>query len=146
MVDDTSDAATRLVSGTLTSTAEVDEIGDAGAFIASFVGADVVVNPVTDSETQCGDRLVTNEPAQFSEPHTRVILDVCVETGGPTGTTISGLTSEGSRFEILQAGGELAEIVFERGTDDLLRTSAPADHLAHRRPAVGVRCDQQRHR
>ena len=110
----------------MTSTAEVAEIADAGAFIASFVGADVVVNPVTDTETQCGDRLVTNEPAQFAEPHTRIILDVCVDAGGPTGTTISGLTSEGNRFEILQAGGELAEIVFERGPDDILRTSAPA--------------------
>jgi hypothetical protein len=128
-VDGSGDAATRLVSGTLASTAEVAEIGDAGAFIASFVGADVVVNPVTDADTQCGDRLVTNEPAQFAEPHTRIILDVCVESGGPTGTTISGLTSEGSRFEILQAGGELAEIVFERGRDDILRTSAPATIL-----------------
>jgi len=128
-VDGSGDAATRLVSGTLTSTTEVAEIGDAGAFIASFVGADVVVNPVTDTDTQCGDRLVTNEPGQFAEPHTRIILDVCVETGGPTGTTISGLTSQGSRFEILQAGGELAEIVFERGPDDILRTSAPATIL-----------------
>ncbi len=32
----------------------------------------------------------------------------------------------GNRFEILQAGGELAEIVFEREPDDILRTSAPA--------------------
>ncbi len=128
-VDASGDAATRLVSGTLTSTSEVAEIGDAGAFVASFVGADVVVNPVTDADTQCDDRLVTNEPGQFAEPHTRIILDVCVETGGPQGATISGLTSEGSRFEILQAGGELAEIVFERGPDDILRTSAPATIL-----------------
>jgi len=129
VVGGSGDSATRLVSGTLTSTAAVAEIGDAGAFIASFVGADVVVNPVTDADTQCGDRLVTNEPGQFSEPHTRIILDICVESGGPTGTTISGLTSEGNRFEILQAGGELAEIVFERGRDDILRTSAPATIL-----------------
>ncbi len=129
VLDGSSDAASRLVSGTFTSTAEVSEIGDAGAFVAAFVGGDVVVNPVTATDTQCGDRVVTNEPGRFAEPHTRIILDVCVETGGPTGTTISGLTSEGSRFEILQAGGELAEIVFERGPDDLLRTSAPATIL-----------------
>jgi hypothetical protein len=124
-----SDSATRLVSGTLTSSVEVSEIGDAGAFVGSFVGGEVVVNPLTSAESQCGDRVVTTEPGQFSEPHTRVILDICVETGGPTGTTISGLTSEGSRFEILQAGGELAEIVFEREPDDRLQTSAPATIL-----------------
>ena len=129
VVDPSGDAATRLVSGTLTSTVEVAEVGDAGAFIASFVGADVVVNPVTDDDTQCGDRVVTNEPAQFAEPHTRIVLDVCVTTDGAAGTTISGLTSEGSRFEILQAGGELAEIVFERAAGDVLRTSAPATIL-----------------
>ena len=129
VIDGSGDSATRLVSGTLTSTAEVAEIGDAGAFVASFVGADVVVNPVTDVDTQCGDRLVTNEPGKFAEPHTRIVLDVCVESGGPAGTTISGLTSEGNRFEILQAGGELAEIVFERGSDDIMRTSAPATIL-----------------
>ncbi len=129
VVDASGDAATRLVSGTLTSTSEVTEIGDAGAFIASFVGADVVVNPVTDTETQCDDRVVTNEPGQFAVPHTRIVLDVCVVDDGSSGTTISGLTSEGSRFEILQAGGELAEIVFERGPEDVLRTSAPATIL-----------------
>jgi hypothetical protein len=129
VIDPSGDAATRLVSGTLTSTVEVAEVGDAGAFIASFVGVDVVVNPVTDDETQCGDRVVTNEPARFAEPHTRIILDVCVTTDGAAGTTISGLTSEGSRFEILQAGGELAEIVFERAPGDVLRTSAPATIL-----------------
>ncbi|MDG1267533.1 MAG: hypothetical protein P8O03_14550 [Ilumatobacter sp.] len=126
VVDEAGDSATRLVSGASTSTTEVTEVGSAGAFIASFVGADVVVNPMTDTDTQCGDRLVTNKPGQFSEPHTRIILDICVEFGYPAGTTISGLTSEGNRFEILQAGGELAEIVFEREPDDILRTSAPA--------------------
>jgi hypothetical protein len=129
VIDGSGDAATRLVSGTLTSTSEVVEIGDAGAFVAAFVGAEVVVNPVTDIDTQCGDRVVTNEPGQFSEPHTRIILDICVETEGAAGTSISGLTSEGSRFEILQAGGQLAEIVFERSPDDVLRTSAPATIL-----------------
>jgi hypothetical protein len=127
--DGETDTATRLIAGTFTSSSQVNEIGDSGAFIASFVGAEVLVNPAMSGEPECGDRVVTNEPARFAEPHTYVILDVCVEEGGPTGTTISGLTSEGSRFEILQAGGELAEIVFERGPDDQLRTSAPATIL-----------------
>jgi len=128
-VDATSDSARRLVSGIFTSSADVSEIGDAGAFAANFVGAEVVVNPATTSEEQCGDRLVTNEPGQFAEPHIRIVLDICLADEGAAGTTISGLTSEGGRFEILQAGGELAEIVFERSPDDVLRTSAPATIL-----------------
>lgn len=128
-VDVTSDSARRLVSGIFTSSVDVTEIGDAGAFSANFVGGEVVVNPATSGDEQCGDRVVTNAPGQFAEPHTRIVLDVCLADDGPAGTTISGLTSEGSRFEILQAGGELAEIIFERAPDDLLRTSAPATIL-----------------
>ena len=116
-------------TGIFTSSADVTEIGDAGAFTASFVGGEVVVNPAATGEERCGDRVVTNAPGQFAEPHTRIVLDLCLADDGPAGTTISGLTSEGSRFEILQAGGELAEIVFERRPDDVLRTSAPATIL-----------------
>ncbi len=110
---------------------ELDEIGDAGAFVATFDGLeanrfDVVVNPGTDNDARCGDRVVTYEPGQFSEPHTRAILDVCIDRTTDAFTTIVGLTSEGARFEILQAGGELGEIVFvERGAP-AMRTAAPA--------------------
>ena len=109
----------------------LDEIGDAGAFVATFASPDgaeveVVVNPGTDSEPHCGDRVVTNEPGQFAEPHTRIILDVCVDRTTDAFATVVGLTSEGARFEILQAGGELGEIVFvERGAE-AMRTTAPA--------------------
>ncbi len=109
----------------------LDEIGDAGAFSASFVAADggqfdVTLNPAVDIEPQCGDRVVTNEPGQFTEPHTRIILDVCVDRTTDAFATVVGLTSEGGRFEILQAGGELGEIVFvERGAP-AMRTTAPA--------------------
>ena len=128
VVNGESDTTRRLLNGVSTVSSDVTEVADAGAFTAAFVGGSVVVNP-DDGESQCADRLVTNAPGELAEPHTRIVLDVCVEVGGPTGTTIAGLTSEGSRFEILQAGGELAEIVFERGPDDLLRTSAPATIL-----------------
>lgn len=107
----------------------IDDIGDDGAFVASFVGDteyEVVVNPGSDAEQDCGDRLVTNAPGQFSEPHTRILLDVCVDDVNDVGTTIAGATSQRSRFEILQAGGELAEIVFDPGTGPLMRTDAPA--------------------
>ena len=109
----------------------LDDIGDAGAFAATFAGADgnmfdVIVNPGTDADPQCGDRVVTNEPGQFAEPHTRIILDVCIDRTTDAFATIVGLTSEGGRFEILQAGGELGEIVFvERGAP-AMRTTAPA--------------------
>jgi hypothetical protein len=108
---------------------DVDVIGDNGAFAAFFDGSrrfEVVVNPAADAEQNCGDRLVTNAPGQFSEPHTRIILDVCVDNLNDIGTTIAGVTSQGARFEILQAGGELAEIVFDPGDGDLMRTTAPA--------------------
>lgn len=110
---------------------ELDEIGDAGAFIATFtspegVEFDVIVNPGTVTEPRCGDRVVTNEPGQFAEPHTRIILDVCIDRTTDAFATVVGLTSEGARFEILQAGGELGEIVFiERGAEEM-RTTAPA--------------------
>ena len=109
----------------------LDEIGDAGAFAATFTGSDgvdfeVVVNPGVEPEQQCADRLVTNEPGQFSEPHTRIILDVCIDRTTDSFATVVGLASEGTRFEILQAGGELGEIVFvERGIAPK-RTTAPA--------------------
>lgn len=122
---DEADTTTRLLSGVSTMSSDVTDVGDAGAFASVFVGGSVVVNP-TDGGSQCADRMVTTPPGQLADPHTRIVLDVCVNVGGPTGTTIAGFTSEGSRFEILQAGGELAEIVFERGPDDRLRTSAPA--------------------
>lgn len=110
---------------------ELEEIGDAGAFVATFRDADradfeVVVNPGADAEPQCGDRVVTNEPGQFAEPHTRIVLDVCVDRTNSSSATISGLTTEGARFEILQPGGQLGEIVFvERGREPM-RTAAPA--------------------
>ena len=126
--DGSSDSAMRLLAGTSTSTTEVSAIGDAGAFAATFVAGDVIVNPSADVAQQCDDRLVTNEPGQFSEPHTRIVLDVCV-ADDRSGMTIAGLTSEGARFEIQQAGGELAEIVFVDGSGELLRTSAPATIL-----------------
>ncbi|WP_040494829.1 hypothetical protein [Ilumatobacter nonamiensis] len=125
-----SDTATRALEGTLTSSPDVVAIGDAGAFSAAFVGGEVVVNPPVRAGDGCADRVVTNAPGQFAEPHIQIILDVCIdERGLPQGTTISGFTSEGSGFEIQQAGGELAEIVFERGPDDRLRTTAPATIL-----------------
>lgn len=128
--DGDSETATRAIEGTLTSTPDVGAIGDAGAFSAAFVGGDVVVNPPVRAADGCVDRVVTNAPGQLAEPHIRIVLDVCVEERGlPQGTTIGGFTSQGSRFEIQQAGGELAEIVFERGPDDRLRTSAPATIL-----------------
>lgn len=110
---------------------ELDEIGDAGAFVATFDGPDakrfdVVVNPATDTVPHCGDRVVTNEPGQFSEPHTRIILDVCIDRTTDSFATIVGLTSEGARFEILQAGGELGEIVFVERGRAAMRTAAPA--------------------
>ncbi len=110
---------------------ELDDVGDDGAFAATFARPDgeqfdVVVNPATDAREQCGDRLVTNEPGQFTETHTRIVLDVCVDrTSGTTGPIV-GLASEGTRFEILQPGGELGEIVFvDRGGPEM-RTEAPA--------------------
>ena len=109
---------------------ELDEIGDAGAFVATFTGPDgefeAVVNPASDAESQCGDRVVTNEPGQFAEPHTRIILDVCIDRTTDAFATIVGLTSEGARFEILQAGGELGEIVFVERDAAAMRTTAPA--------------------
>lgn len=109
----------------------LDDIGDAGAFVATFDGVDnarfdVVVNPGTETEPQCGDRVVTNEPGQFAEPHTRIILDVCIDRTTDSFATVVGLTSEGARFEILQAGGELGEIVFVEPDGDAMRTTAPA--------------------
>lgn len=107
----------------------VDDIGDGGAFVAAFAGEsefEVVVNPGVEAEQDCGDRLVTNAPGQFTEPHTRIILDVCVDNLNDVGTTIAGATSQGARFEILQAGGELAEIVLDQGDGSLMRTTAPA--------------------
>jgi len=110
---------------------ELDEIGDAGAFAATFTSPegddlDVVGSPGTATETQCGARVVTNVPGQFAEPHTRIILDVCIDRTTDAFATVVGLTSEGARFEILQAGGELGEIVFvERGAV-AMRTTAPA--------------------
>lgn len=130
IVEGGDDTVIRSLDGIVTSSSDVSPIGDAGAFSATFVGGEVVVNPAEGGDDACSDRVVTNAPGQFAEPHNQVILDVCVdERGLPQGTTISGLTSEGSRFEIQQAGGELAEIVFERGPDDRLRTSAPATIL-----------------
>ena len=110
---------------------ELDDIGDAGAFVASFSDADgqsfeVVVNPAADAVSQCGDRVVTNAPGQFATPHTRVILDLCVDRTTDSFATIVGLTSEGARFEILQAGGELGEIVFVERDAEPMRTAAPA--------------------
>lgn len=109
---------------------ELTGIGDTGAFTSTFSGPDgefdVVVNPASTTEPACGDRLVTNEPAQFTEPHTRIILDVCVDRTTDAFATIVGLTSQGARFEILQAGGELAEIVFVTESGAVLRTTAPA--------------------
>ncbi|MEP1125553.1 MAG: hypothetical protein ABJH68_16850 [Ilumatobacter sp.] len=110
---------------------ELDDIGDAGAFAATFDDVDgnrfeVVVNPATDSAEQCGDRLVTNEPGQFTETHTRIILDVCIDRTSGTSTPIVGLTSEGARFEILQPGGELGEIVFVDRDESTMRSAAPA--------------------
>lgn len=110
---------------------DLDEIGDSGAFVATFDGPDasrfdVVVNPGTDSDPHCLDRVVTNEPGQFSEPHTRIILDVCIDRTTDASATIVGLTSEGARFEILQAGGELGEIVFVERDAAAMRTAAPA--------------------
>jgi hypothetical protein len=105
-------------------------IGDTGAFTSTFDGPDgefdVVVNPAGNSEPSCGDRLVTNEPGQFAEPHTRIILDVCVDRTTDAFATIVGLTSQGARFEVLQAGGELAEIVFVDRDGAEFRTTAPA--------------------
>ncbi len=109
----------------------LQDIGDTGAFSATFAGPDgaefdVVVNPASDGQEQCGDRLVTNAPGQFSEPHTRIIMDVCIDRTTDSFASIVGLTSEGGHFEILQAGGELGEIVFaERGVE-IKRTTAPA--------------------
>lgn len=109
---------------------ELDEIGDAGAFAATFQGDggefEVIVNPGTESEPRCGDRVVTNEPGQFAEPHTRIILDVCVDRTTDAFASIVGLTSQGARFEILQAGGELGEIVFVEPGRAPMRTTAPA--------------------
>lgn len=127
--DDEGDRALLLDGST---SLELDEIGDAGGFEASFEAEeggefDVVVNPVT--ETTCGDRLVTNEPGQFAEPHTRIILDVCIDRTTDSFSSIVGLTSEGARFEILQAGGELAEIVFLERGGEVMRTTAPATIL-----------------
>ncbi|MGA9279251.1 hypothetical protein [Ilumatobacter sp.] len=129
VVNEDGDRAIRRVGEIVTSSPDVTVIGDAGAFSAAFVGGDVVVNPTESSESGCADRVVTNAPGQLAEPHIQIVLDVCVADDGPAGTTIAGLISEGGRFEIPQAGGELAEIVFERGPDDLLRTSAPATIL-----------------
>jgi hypothetical protein len=110
---------------------ELDEIGDAGAFAARFTAPEgeefeVVVNPATETEPHCGDRVVTNEPGQFAEPHTRIILDVCVDRTTDVFATLVGLTSEGARFEVLQAGGELGEIVFVERDAAPMRTTAPA--------------------
>jgi hypothetical protein len=109
---------------------ELTGIGDTGAFTSTFTGPDgefdVIVNPAGNTEPSCGDRLVTNEPAQFTEPHTRIILDVCVDRTTDAFATIVGLTSQGARFEILQAGGELGEIVFVDQSGTELRTTAPA--------------------
>ncbi|MFT6290832.1 MAG: hypothetical protein ACJAR2_001423 [Ilumatobacter sp.] len=109
---------------------ELIGIGDTGAFTATFNGPggefDVVVNAAGNTEPACGDQVVTNEPGQFTEPHTRIVLDVCVDRTTDAFATIVGLTSHGARFEILQAGGELAEIVFVERDGTELRTTAPA--------------------
>ncbi|MFK8022898.1 MAG: hypothetical protein AB8G26_02945 [Ilumatobacter sp.] len=108
---------------------DLEPIGDEGAFAARFDSnrrIEVIVHPPNDEEDDCGDRVVTNSPGQFAEPHTRIVLDVCTDLVNDTGTTISGLTSQGARFEILQAGGELAEIVFDPGDGREFRTAAPA--------------------
>jgi hypothetical protein len=109
----------------------VEPIGEAGAFsavfsdLATFAETAVVVTPAANA-SDCSDRLVTNEPGQFSEPHTRIVLDVCVDRTS-TGVVIAGLTSQGARFAASQTSAESVDIAFRSGAvgATALRTASP---------------------
>ncbi len=107
---------------------ELVDIGDQGAFAATFDRdrrIEVIVNPGDVTEQNCGDRVVTNAPGQFAEPHAQIVLDVCLAQDR-AGRTVVGTITQGGRFEILQAGGELAEVVYDRGDGQVFRSAAPA--------------------
>lgn len=99
----------------------IDEIGDSGAFAARFTSVDsardfdVVVNPLPDASSRCGDRVVTNEPGQFSEPTTLIVMDVCIDQT-ESGVFVAGLTSQGSRFAVSQTAADQADIAYRAGT------------------------------
>jgi hypothetical protein len=110
----------------------ISTIGDTGGFAATFRDnekfneVEIVVNPALAGASDCSDRIVINEPGQFSEPHTLIVLGTCVNRT-PTGVVVDGITSEGSRFDVSQIDADLVDIAFRSGSlgATTLRTDSP---------------------
>jgi hypothetical protein len=110
----------------------IEAVGDSGAFVASFRDTstaeelDIGVNPEPDRAPECSDLLVTNEPGQFSEPHSRIIMDVCIDRT-PEGVVVAGSTSQGSRFDVRQVSADAVDVAFRSGMlgATTLRTGSP---------------------
>jgi hypothetical protein len=112
----------------------IDALGDSGAFAATFRDNDtlddveVAVSPAVDSGSNCSDRVVINEPGQFSEPQTLVVLDICVDRTA-SGLVVAGITSQGSRFDVAQSNAEVIDIAFRPGSlgATTLRSDSPGE-------------------
>ncbi len=96
------------------ATLAVDDLDDTGAFAATMerpdgLVVDLVLAPPPDDRLDCSETVVTNEPAQFAFPYTRVVMETCVQEMADGGRSITGITSEGARFVATQPGGGGAE-------------------------------------
>lgn len=104
---------------------DVEDLGGSGAFVATFTDADgapveVAVNPGSDDGADCSDSLVTNEPAQFAFPYTRVVMFVCADGDQGSDLSASGTTSEGGRFSAMSNGDDTVTLTYrnaELGAD-----------------------------
>lgn len=125
IVDGGDDTATSTAPGIDDSVGSIEEVGDT---------ADIVVNPAAEGDADCDERLVTNEPGQFSEPHTWVVLDTCADTGAGDGDGffVAGLTSEGGRFSARAIADGSAELRFRApgGTGGEVLVDAAASVIA----------------
>lgn len=142
IVDGGDDTATSTAPGIDDSVGSIEEVGDTGSFIATFDDTDtspgdtagIVVNPAAEGDADCDERLVTNEPGQFSEPHTWVVLDTCADTGADDGDGffVAGLTSEGGRFSARAIADGSAELRFRApgGTGGEVLVDAAASVIA----------------
>lgn len=104
---------------------EVDDLGGSGAFVAMFTDTggqaiEVAVNPGSEDGADCSDSLVTNEPAQFAFPYTRVVMFVCADGDQGSDLFAAGTTSEGGRFSALANGDDTVTLTYrnaELGAD-----------------------------
>lgn len=111
--------------GVDTTFVDVDDLGGSGAFVATFAGADgetieVAVNPGSADGADCSDSLVTNEPAQFAFPYTRIVMFVCADGDQGSDLSAAGTTSEGGRFSATANGDDTVTLTYrnaELGAD-----------------------------